>query len=198
MEMGEKGVNNLEYEVASTRFEAPDAFIGMESAYDFDPDGGQLDRFSDFNQEGTAFAPPVLPTPVRNPTGPPGDHGISDIINRASAAAIRFVRPSSSPLGMGVNVLGAAQEEAIYSTPVVGSRQATKREGNTRVNLYYCQEENEICRGGVAGNVRVCSFHPTICAFASHATKLALSPGWYIQAPSTNGEMSFFRSPSVP
>ena len=37
MEMGEEGVNNLEYEGSSTRFRAPDAFIGMDSAYDFDP-----------------------------------------------------------------------------------------------------------------------------------------------------------------
>ena len=78
MEMGEEGaVNNSEYEGASTRFGAPDTFIWMESAYEFDPEGVQLDCFSDFNQEGTAFVPPVLPNPVCAPTGPPGDHGIS-------------------------------------------------------------------------------------------------------------------------
>ena len=65
MEIGEEGVVNSEYEGASTRFGASDTFIGMELAYDSDPEGGQLDRFSDFNQEGTASVPPVLPTPVR-------------------------------------------------------------------------------------------------------------------------------------
>ena len=140
------------------------------------------------------FSPPQSSPP----TGPPEDLGITNFTNRASIAARRFVRSSSSPLGMGVNVLGAAQEEAIYSTPVISLGHATNRKGYTRVNLYYYQEGGEIFRGGVAGNARVCSVHPTICAFASHARKLGLSPGWYIQVPSTKGGLSFFRSPSVP
>ena len=54
-----------------------------------------------------------------------------------------------------------------------------------------------MCKGGVTGNARVCAVHPTICAYGSHAKKLMLRPGWYIQVPTTRGSLSFFRSPCV-
>ena len=72
-----------------------------------------------------------------------------------------------------------------------------KEDSMVSLQCYCYHRGDDIYLGHVSNSTRVCSVHPSLCTFSSHARTYYLLPGWYIKAPTRQG-YSFCWSPYVP